>query len=167
MAAVTASFLCAVSTLVLCIIAIASDTAWPLIAVSAISAGATIAIVLFFGVLRWTLNRQALELQTRHRMRAVLREMAEAKVSAMEVGRLLRLSQHNPKLANAILVEIMTEYTDAEHSPDQLPGQIDGGGISVDRLMQTASANHVVVRTLRRLASDVSEARSSDVSEAL
>ncbi|MET9516532.1 hypothetical protein [Streptomyces sp. NPDC002994] len=164
--AVTGSFLCAVSTLVLCTIAMASDTAWPLIAVSAISASATLAIALFFAVLRWTLARQALALKNAQAMRAVLRQMAESKVADLETKQLLRLSQDNPELANAILGEIMTEYTDAEQSPGRHSSQGDGRGISVEHLMQAASVNHVVARTLRRLASDVSEARTSDVSEA-
>ncbi|MFI6336815.1 hypothetical protein [Streptomyces sp. NPDC050535] len=153
LAAVTVSFVSTVSTFAFCTVAIAVNSSWPLLVIGTLSASATLAISAFFIALRWTLTRR------REAMRAALRCMAHARISDLEDQQLLRRSRDDPELASAILVEIMTEYTDAVQSQDSGSPTVHSRSISVDRLMRTAGQNHVVAQALRRLASDVSEAR--------
>ncbi|MCH5676814.1 hypothetical protein [Streptomyces gilvus] len=153
------SFFSAVSTFVFCTLALFIKSSWPLLVISAISASATIAIGVFFIALRWTLVQRQRSLHSRLAMGALLRDMAEARVSALEEQKLLRRSDEDPELASAILAEIMTEYTDAARSQDPSAPTIRRHGFSVDRVLRNTGQNHVVARALKRLASDVSEAR--------
>ncbi|MGW1072871.1 hypothetical protein [Streptomyces sp. NPDC002537] len=164
-AAVAGSFLSAVSTLGFCTLAFASDAEWPLIGVWAVSAAATLAILAFFTALRRSLVKQAMRLQVSHEMFcAALRGMAEEQVLDLEAKQLLRHSQDDPELANAILAGIVREYTDAEQSAGR-SAEPDRGhtfSVLVDKVTKPANQDHLIARTLRRLASDV----DADVSEA-
>lgn len=159
--AVTGSFLSAVSTLGFCSLAFASDAKWPLIGVCTVSAAATAAILIFYTALRRSVTRRALRLQAATPMKATLHSMAAEHVSNMEATHLLRCSEANPQLADAILVEIVREYTDAERSrtspPAEVPPQRRRTFSSVvDNAAKPAHQNHLITRTLRRIASDVS-----------
>ncbi len=165
-AAVTGSFLSAVSTLAFCTLAFASHAQWPLIGVWAVSAGATLAILAFFTALRRALAKQrAHQLRiSRSMLCATLRGMAEEQVLDLEAKQLLRRSQDDPELANAILAGIVREYTDAEQSAEQHSelGRHHTFSVLVDKVTNPANQDHLIARTLRRLASDV----DADVSEA-
>lgn len=165
-AAVTGSFLSAVSTLAFCTLAYASHAEWPLIGVWAMSAGATLAILLFFTALRRALAKQREhELQvSRSMFCAALRGMAEDQVLNLEAKQLLRRSQDDPELANAILAGIVREYTDAEQSAEKHTelGRHHKIAVLVGKVTNPANQDHLIARTLRRLASDV----DVDVSEA-
>ncbi|WP_221504915.1 hypothetical protein [Streptomyces eurocidicus] len=159
--AVTGSFLSAVSTLGFCSLAFASDAKWPLIGVCTVSAAATAAILIFYTALRRSVARRALLLQTAPPMNATLQSMAAEHVSNMEAARLLRCSEDNPQLADAILVEIIREYTDAERSRTSPPAEVPSErrrafSSLVGNAVKPAHQNHLITRTLRRIASDVS-----------
>ncbi|MCC3770017.1 hypothetical protein [Streptomyces sp. UNOC14_S4] len=164
-AAVTGSFLSAVSSLGFCTLAFASHAEWPLIGVWTVSAIATATILAFFTALRRSLARHALELHAAHTaFCAALRGMAEEQVLNLEATHLLRDSRDDPELTNAILTGIVHEYTDAERSsaPDEEVDRQHKFSALVGKATKPANQNHPIARTLRRLASDV----SADVSEA-
>ncbi|MFE0046996.1 hypothetical protein [Streptomyces albireticuli] len=165
--AVAGSFLSAVSTLGFCSLAFASDAKWPLIGVCTVSAAATAAILIFYAALRRSVARRALRLQTAPPMAVTLRGMAAEHVSNLEATRLLRCSEHDPQLTDAILVEIVREYTDAERSRTSPPvGASPPTEVRAERqrtfsslvgnAAKPAHQNHLITRTLRRIASDVS-----------
>ncbi|ARZ69936.1 hypothetical protein SMD11_4330 [Streptomyces albireticuli] len=159
--AVAGSFLSAVSTLGFCSLAFASDAKWPLIGVCTVSAAATAAILIFYAALRRSVARRALRLQTAPPMKDTLRGMAAEHVSNLEAARLLRCSERDPQLADAILVEIVREYTDAERSRTSPPAEVQPErqrtfSSLVGNAAKPAHQNHLITRTLRRIASDVS-----------
>ncbi|MER5504188.1 hypothetical protein ABT052_02550 [Streptomyces sp. NPDC002766] len=155
----TASFVSAGLTSALGLISLASGTSWPVAVISASSVLATVGIGAFFTALQRSLKRKERELQYRdiELMREALKRMAENQVESLEARSLIRRSEGDPELANALLMEIISEYHEVGRK-NRLAVEAHAPKVSVEQVMKTASEHHPVVQMLRRLASDVQEA---------
>ncbi|MGI5402933.1 hypothetical protein ACQEVG_26475 [Streptomyces sp. CA-135486] len=158
--AVTGSFLSAVLTSVLGALALVSGTSWPIAVISVSSAVATLGIGVFFVALQHSLRQKARSLHERELelVREAVQRMAKSQVEALEARGLIKRSKGDPELAGALLMEIVSEYNEEKSSGITAP-EFHSPAVTVEQVMSTASEDHPVVRMLRRLASDVQEAR--------